>query len=140
MSIASDILPAGFTIGGAKMNWDAIGTLAEVAGAAGVIFSLLNLAVQIRHGSQRAEDTATREVFAAIGVQLSAMVEQTNPDVLLKGLVNYKSLPSREKFIFDGLMIGLVNMLEASFIANKVALISDTTMENWGCYLRPGKN
>ncbi len=33
------------------MNWDAVGALAEVAGAIGVLLTLVYLAVQIRHNS-----------------------------------------------------------------------------------------
>lgn len=119
------------------MNWDAIGAVGEVAGALGVIISLLYLAVQIRHSSKTAEDSATRDVFAAVGVQLATMVQEPNRDLVLKGLVEYRALSGAEKFTFDGLMGGLVILVESSVISNRANLLQDESMENWGFYLRP---
>jgi hypothetical protein len=119
------------------MNWDAISAIGEVIGAAGVIISLLYLALQIRHSSRTAEDSAIRDTFAAVGVQLSAMVESPNADVLLKGLVEYKSLSGKEKFVFDSLLGSLMVLVESSFISHEAHLMTDETMENWSCYLRP---
>ena len=44
------------------MNWDAIGAIAELLGAVGVIASLVYLAGQIRHSrEQMGENTRARE-------------------------------------------------------------------------------
>ncbi len=39
------------------MNWDAVGAVAELAGAGGVILSLVYLAVQIRQNTKQMERT-----------------------------------------------------------------------------------
>ena len=44
------------------MNWDAIGAIAELLGAVGVIASLVYLATQIRHSREQTERN-TRESF-----------------------------------------------------------------------------
>ena len=119
------------------MNWEAIGAVGEVVGTFGVIVSLLYLALQIRHNTNTAEDSATRDVFAAVGVQLSQMVEHSNSEIILRGLVDYKSLRGHDKFTFDSLMGSLMVLVESSFISHGADLLSDETMENWGCYLRP---
>jgi hypothetical protein len=45
--------------GESAMNWDAIGAMAELVGAAGVIFSLVYLARQIRQSNVTDQLTAT---------------------------------------------------------------------------------
>jgi len=119
------------------MNWDALGAVGEVAGAIGVIISLVYLATQIRYSARTAEDSATRDVFAGVGVQLTSMVENSNSEVILRGLLDYKNLVGQEKFTFDGLMGSLMFLVESSFISHDAKLLTDDTMENWGCFLRP---
>jgi hypothetical protein len=46
------------------MNWTAVGAVAELFGAAGVILSLIYLATQVRH-STRATRAATRQALAS---------------------------------------------------------------------------
>ncbi len=38
------------------MNWDAIGAVGEIVGAAGVILSLVYLAAQIRHNTKQVDE------------------------------------------------------------------------------------
>ena len=118
------------------MSWDAIAAAAEVAGALGVTVSLLYLAVQVRHGAKNAEDVATRDVFSATCEYLAKMAEEPNRSILLKGLLGYRDLPGEEKFAFDALLGSLIVFVEASCISNNASLLSDDSMENWGCYLR----
>jgi len=50
------------------MNWEAIGTLAEVIGAAAVVLSLAYLAVQIRQNTKQVEEQARGQRFSALGM------------------------------------------------------------------------
>jgi hypothetical protein len=45
------------------MNWEAIGAIGEVAGAAGVIVTLAYLAIQIRLNTKVVNETATGETY-----------------------------------------------------------------------------
>ena len=47
------------------MNWEAIGTIAEIVGAAGVIASLLYLAIQIRQSTKVARAETTKDLYLA---------------------------------------------------------------------------
>ncbi len=118
------------------MNWNALGAVGEVVGALAVVLTLGYLAVQIRHSTKSAEDAAFRDVFSAVTVQFSSMLEGPNSDVILKGLVDFNGLTGREKYIFDGLMTSLITLVESSFISNEAQFVSDETMENWSFYLR----
>ena len=118
------------------MNWDAIGAIGEVIGAFAVVLSLLYLALQIRHSSKMAEDTALRDVFGVVTTQFASMVEGPNAEIILKGLKNFDELAGREKYIFDTHMSSFVTLVESTFISNQTRFISDETMENWSFVLR----
>ncbi len=42
------------------MNWDAVGAIAEIAGAFGVILTLIYLAIQLRHNTKASQITAVQ--------------------------------------------------------------------------------
>lgn len=75
------------------MNWDAIGAVGEVVGAAGVIISLLYLAVQIR-GDARAKRAATvHDQSTAFRDFLKTLAtDEDLADVYLRGLRDFSSL------------------------------------------------
>ena len=51
------------------MNWIALGAVAEVVGAMGVILSLIYVALQVKHGTAAArQDTAIRVMEASVSV------------------------------------------------------------------------
>jgi hypothetical protein len=49
------------------MNWDAFGAIAEVVGAAGVLITLVYLAVQIRHNSASVDASTEDGVLTLLG-------------------------------------------------------------------------
>ena len=118
------------------MNWDAIGAMGEVIGAAGVIGSLLYLALQIRHSSKTSQDAAYRDAFTAVSNKLSAMSEPANREIILKGLTGFGGLPGPDKYAFDNQLMGLFTLLESSIISNDAELILDESLENWSFVLR----
>jgi len=57
------------------MNWDAIGAVAELLGALGVIASLLYLAVQIRENSRVVQASASQAVADSAQARLLAVAQ-----------------------------------------------------------------
>lgn len=58
------------------MNWDAIGAIAELAGVVGVLFSIIYLAMQVKHNTEEkmTDNNERRGVFSgrqAIRVDLA---------------------------------------------------------------------
>jgi hypothetical protein len=86
------------------MNWDAIGAVGEAVGAAGVIISLLYLAVQIR-GDARAKRAATihEQSVAFRDVLLSIADNPSLADLFLRGLNDFSSLTGDELPRFSAL-------------------------------------
>jgi len=118
------------------MNWNAVAATAEFFGAMGVIASLLYLALQVRQNTRTAEDAAFRGIFSAVNDHLHEMMSSENLPVVLRGLKNFQILDSSERFRFDSLMAGYLNLIESSMISNRSMLLSDEAMECWGYYLR----
>ena len=59
------------------MNWDAVGAIAEVLGAIGVIVSLLYLANQIRQSTQTEKARAHQDIFSALSAHTDHMRSAT---------------------------------------------------------------
>ena len=63
------------------MNWTAIATIAEIIGAAGVIASLIYLAVQIRQSTKVTRAETTKDLYLA---SRAAILEIAANDELTK--------------------------------------------------------
>ncbi len=87
------------------MNWEAIGTIAEIAGAVGVIVSLIYLAIQVRHNSRQ---TGSQALQVAIHTYLNnydhATSTSENVEVLRRGLNDFASLSSNEQGCLHSLL------------------------------------
>ena len=75
------------------MNWDAIGAIAELLGAAGVIATLLYLAKQIGQNSMMMRATIKQEQASAVQQVITLWVD--HPDLWVK-IVNDQELTEQE--------------------------------------------
>ena len=83
------------------MNWDAIGAVGEVVGAAGVVISLIYLATQIRSSTKFTKLSTVSESmnsFIEYGHGMSGNRELT--EITLKGMVDPTSLNAVESTMF----------------------------------------
>jgi len=118
------------------MNWEAIGTAAEVVGAAAVVLSLVYLAVQIRQNTRQVEEQGRALRFSALGVlfdnwrnfRANIIADPKTANVWRRGNENPGQLDEDEKVIFDLLMVDLM----WGFAANWMVGVDD----GLGSYLR----
>jgi hypothetical protein len=98
------------------MNWEAIGAVGEAVGAAGVIISLLYLALQIR-GDARAKRTATthEQSLASREVLLSIANNPGLADLFLRGLNDFALLSGVEVPRFSSLLGQICRQWENQF-------------------------
>ncbi len=75
------------------MNWVAVGTIAEIVGAIGVIASLLYLAVQIRQSTKVARAETTKDLYLA---SRDAILQIASNDALAKIWTNIRNFESEE--------------------------------------------
>jgi hypothetical protein len=117
------------------MNWDAVGAIAELLGAIGVIASLVYLATQIRQSrEQLRQNTATvRAASAAAHTQALAnfnTLMAENPDVnrvFWAGLADSEGLAEPDRRRFESLVSLLVKAVEQSWRFHQDGILDDAS-------------
>jgi hypothetical protein len=91
------------------VNWDALGALGEIVGAAAVVITLIYLAVQTRQNTEAVRHAFTRGVMEDANAWRFKIVE--NPDVselFRNGLRDPESLDANDKYRFRMLLDALL--------------------------------
>jgi hypothetical protein len=107
------------------MNWEVIGTIAEVAAAIGVIVSLVYLARQIRQANLDSEVSANREAGRDYADHLTVVMSDANTEAFIKGLNSYATLTPAERYKFDFCMAGYINLVEVILYQNEAGRASE---------------
>ena len=88
------------------MNWDAIGAVAEALGAAGVIASLLYLAIQVRASTRASAVEAKLQSTRLLGETMDVVIQSPElADIFGRGLADLKSLSKEEYYRFSNLCL-----------------------------------
>jgi len=110
-------------------DWDAVGAIAELVGAVGVVASLIYLASQIRHNS-RSVEAATNHAIVRARNELNIAVA-TRPalsELLRRGASSFDSLQPDESQRYDLCMISNLNIFEDAYVQYSKGL---ATREFW---------
>ena len=92
------------------MNWEAIGVVAEVVGAVAVVFSLIYLAVQVRHAKDATESASVDALAAGFNTLNTHFVDDPELCALyLRAMENPGNLDDVERFRFIALMQSYIN-------------------------------
>ena len=118
------------------MEWDAISTIAESIGAAGVIISLIYLARQVRESNQNSVIEANERLARDYASHGSVVMSDENVQIFVKGLNDFFSLTPTERVKFDHSMAAYVNLVEATILHNQAGRIEDV-FEMLSNYLGP---
>ncbi|MGD8810077.1 MAG: hypothetical protein PVG24_10755 [Gammaproteobacteria bacterium] len=118
------------------MNWEAIGTLAEVVGAVAVVVSLVYLAVQIRQNTRQVEEQGRAQRFSALSVLFDnwrhfrgyVISDPRVAGIWRRGNEDPGRLDADDRIVFDLLMVDLM----WGFAANWMVGVD----EGLGSYLR----
>ena len=94
------------------MNWEAVGTIAEIIGAVGVIASLLYLAVQIRQSTKVARAETTKDLYLA---SRDAILQIASNDALAKIWTNIRNFESEEIAESYTLIIRMLRLSQPTF-------------------------
>lgn len=127
------------------MNWDALGAIAELVGAAGVVATLVYLSIQIRNSANvdrahiRANLTQGSQELVRLTVEHSALIIKANGDSALTPEERFRLLQihrfafrSYENYAYQR-SLGLFDESEWSGLANaiKAAFSSAYVQEDW---------
>ncbi|MFT4562833.1 MAG: hypothetical protein ACI9BW_002580 [Gammaproteobacteria bacterium] len=128
----SDMLPAGFTEGDAKMNWDALGAIGELVGAAAVVLTLGYLAFQIRQSSALARAAAQREINNSFQSALAHMRDHLK--LYQRGSVDFDSLSHEEQIRFEFTLAPILNHLDQVIRMYQQGLETKDNLDAYGTY------
>ena len=83
------------------MNWEALGAIGELAGAGGVIISLLYLGLQINRQNIESRFTAVQELVKDSNIFFGAAAENREvAEIWVKGIENFDTLDQVDKARF----------------------------------------
>ena len=111
------------------VNWEAIGAIAELLGAIGVISTLIYLASQIRQNTKalyRNEMNIAMEQWSSFRKLM--LSNPTFGDVMSRGGRDLTSLSREERTIYDHLLSELMHIFRHSYHRSKEEVVG---MEEW---------
>ncbi len=119
------------------MNWEAIGAIGEVLGAAGVIGTLAYLAFQIRQNSESVRLNAGQTILISLheALQNAASTPQ-QARVLMLGQTDFDSLPDDEKAQFLVWIFSWFRVLEQAHLYQKRGILDPEIWTGHVVYLR----
>jgi hypothetical protein len=120
------------------LNWDAIGAIAELIGALGVVASLAYLALQIRQNTHHI-DFNTRAIrastfqsfsdtFGAFEDLLLANLELGK--VWVQGLTDFESLDAGDRVTFNNVAHKFLRMYETLYLQYEAGLVEQSLFDN----------
>lgn len=116
------------------MNWDAIGALAELAGAIAVFISLIYLASQIRNSKRSDQVIAAAQAASATSDWIGQLVRDSElNDLYLRGSSDFETLSWEEKNRFSWLTLQFLRAVEGIWHLHQSKAID---ANHWGSYER----
>lgn len=111
------------------MNWGAVGAVAELLGAVGVIVSLVYLASQVRSAGQLQQQEAARSVMAKLNDTMKYLAsEHEKADLWVRGSGGFANLKDQAEIVqFSGFMISFFRTYEELYFYRQAGIDWD-----WG--------
>jgi hypothetical protein len=118
------------------MDWDAIGAVSEIIGAAAVVISLLYLAVQLRQGTELARTQYhTNSVTTIAPIQYWKAASSENARIFREGMMDFRSLSPDDRVMLDGILVMLVLTFKDVMEAHDRGFMDQATYEAWEGYV-----
>lgn len=111
------------------MNWDAIGAVAELLGALGVIVSLAYLAHQVRSAGELSQEEAARSVMAKLNATMEYLASAYDKsDMWVRGSSGFANLKDEAEIVqFSAFLITFFRTYEELYFYRKAGVKWD-----WG--------
>ncbi len=111
------------------MNWDAIGAIAELLGAIGVIASLIYLARQMRQNTRATRASAYQQFYTSLNETiLDRGGGPEREQAIRMGMADFARLSEEDAWRFTLWMAGVVHALENAHYQYRVGMLDE---ERW---------
>ncbi len=117
------------------MNWEAIGALSELFGAAAVVASLIYLSRQLKMTRQVEQVSAFQAVFDGF-THHTAQFFTAPDDLALRGLTDRSGLSESDLLKFDHLLSNVLNQLEMTGSLVQAGLMTEEELQPVHWWLR----
>jgi hypothetical protein len=108
------------------VNWDALGAIAEAAGAIGVVASLAYLALQIRNNTQGLRSSAVQSITdRTVDVSLTLATDPTISEILDRGYTALDSLSEDERRRFRQVITAQMQNYEAVYYHYRAGFLEE---------------
>ena len=112
------------------MNWEALGAVAELVGATGVIATLFYLAVQIRQNTRSIRAAAFQETMRDITAVADLAAQQPELSrVYLEGLNGLEKLSAEDRQRFGAFMLAFIRRVENLVYQTEQGLLDPDSWE-----------
>jgi hypothetical protein len=112
------------------MNWDAIGAVAELLGALGVIISLLYLGTEVRSSSRATRQAAAQAIYTKLSTLHEGLANHPAlADVWARGSKGLATLDEGERVQFSALMAAHYRLYEEMYNCKRVGDIDEWAWE-----------
>jgi hypothetical protein len=114
-------------LGDVTMNWEAVGAVAEGIGAAGVIASLLYLAMQVRASARASAVDAKLQSTRLLNDFIDGLIQDPElNDVYLRGLADFDSLAKVDYYRFSNMAMKAFWFFSAGHFQYRMQTLSDS--------------
>ena len=107
------------------MNWNAIGAVGEIVGAAAVVVSLVYLAVQIRTQNREAKLAAMHEISAGFRDALRAFADENMATLFASANEDYDSLSDAKVIQLISGLYPILRVWEEAYIQSEQGRLDD---------------
>ena len=111
------------------MNWEALGAIGELVGAAAVLATLVYLALQMRQNTRAvriAARTTLQEAFSSVGDLLAHSPQLA--ELYLKGCMDYRALSRTDRLRFSGILQNYLFSIEMLDQQASEGMVETTTL------------
>jgi hypothetical protein len=114
------------------MNWEAIGAIGELVGGAGVIFTILYLAIQIRHNTEEMRARASESVAENLREWLLPMIRDPEVSrVFRRGTEGLDDFTPDEKARFFHILFVWLKTMEAAHYQYRRGRLDPEVWKGW---------
>ena len=118
------------------MNWDAIGAISEIVGAAAVVITLGYLAIQIRQGTELAKTQYhTNSVQNIASFQHWKAANSDNARIFRVSMMDFRSIGPDERVMLDGVLQDFVLSFKDVLEAYERGFMDRETFGAWERYV-----
>jgi hypothetical protein len=98
------------------MNWEALGAIGEIIGAAAVVASLVYLAIQIRSQNRESRLASTHQVIEGYRTSIAWLKDPDMASIFIDAIEDYDGLSVKQRLQFDMYLTNAFRSLEEAYL------------------------